>query len=107
MGRFEPGDIVLDILKMEPTSVGGSIYEFTDKQFPIFVEDIRKRNMQDHLEELDTSRRSSRLAGSTSSDVASQRKMFMLTPQGKVALLRLTAADSKIGDRREIRELNQ
>ena len=62
MGRFEPGDIVLDILKMEPTSVGGSIYEFTDKQFPIFVEDIRKRNMQDHLEELDTSRCSARVA---------------------------------------------
>ena len=61
--------------------MGSSMYEFTEKQFPVFVEDVRKRNMHDHLEELDTSRRSSRLAAGAasagfSSDSASQRKVY-------------------------------
>ena len=107
MGRFEPGDTVLDVRKLEPTSVGGSMYEFTDKVFPIFVEDIRKRNMQTHLTLVDTSRRSARVAGSTSINAASQRKMFTLSPEGKTALLKLTAADSEVGDRCEIRHLGR
>ena len=87
--------------------MGSSFYEYTDKVFPAFVEDIRKRNMQEHLEEVDTSRRSVRIAGSVSSDAPSQRKMFTLSPNGKTALLKLTAADSEVSDRREVLELGR
>ena len=88
--------------ELEPTSVGGSIYEFTDNKFPVFVEDVRKRNMQAHLEELDTDI-TALLAyrrAATSSDAPSQRKMFTLSPAGKAALLKLTADDAEVGDRR-------
>ena len=45
LGRFEIGDEVLDVRKFEPTSLGSSMFELSDKVFPVFVEDIRKRNM--------------------------------------------------------------
>ena len=107
LGQFQPGDVVLDVRKMEPTSVGDSIYEFTNKEFPVFVENIRKRNMQEHLEELDTSRRSSSVASSTSTDVASHRKMVVLSPRRKTELFKLTAADPQACDRRELRQLGR
>lgn len=111
MGRFEVGDMVLDVRKLEPTSVGSSMYEFSDKRFPIFVEDIRKRNMQHHLEKMDTSRRSSRLASNSSaaasSSNASQRDVYVLSAKGKEELLKLTASDSSIHDRRDLRQMSR
>lgn len=106
MGRFEPGDVVLDVRKLEPTSVGSSMYEYTDKKFPVFVEDIRKRKMQDYLEKVDTTRRSARVAGTTSTGAPSQREVFLLSAEGKSMLLRLTASDSSIGDRRDLRRIS-
>lgn len=106
MGRFEPGDEVLDVQKLEPTSLGSSMYEFTEKQFPVFVEDIRKRNMQHHLERLDLSRRSARIASSaSSSNEPSQREVYVLSVEGKQDMLKLTAADVLVGDRRNLRAL--
>ena len=107
MGLLQPGDLVLDIRKLEPTSLGSSMYEVTEKQFPIFIEDIRKRNMQNELSETDTSRRSERVADGAAADAPSQRKLYKLSPQGKADLLKLTAGMSEIGDRREIRQLAQ
>ena len=60
LGRFKAGDMVL-----EPTSAGASHYWYTEKEFPIFIEDVRKRNMQEHLSEVDLSRRSARVPVST------------------------------------------
>lgn len=105
MGKFMPGDVVLDVRKMEPTSAGSALYELTDKCFPVFVADVRKRNMQDYLEKVDVSRRSARVASGTSSDAASQREVFKLLPEGKIALLQLTAASGEIGDRRALDRL--
>lgn len=112
MGRFEVGDMVLDVRKLEPTSVGSSMYEFSDKTFPVFVEDIRKRNMQHHLEKVDTSRRSSRVASnnsaaSSSISAPSQRDVYVLSAKGKEDLLKLTACDSCVGDRRDLRQMGR
>ena len=109
LGRFEIGDEVLDVRKFEPTSLGSSMFELSDKVFPVFVEDIRKRNMHNFLHEVDTSRRSARVAGgpSSSSDAPSQRKLFSLSSEGKQALLKLVAADTEIRDRRNLRQLGQ
>ena len=62
LGQFKAGDMVLDVQKLEPVTLGSSHYIYTEKRFPIFIEDIRKRNMQNHLTEVDHSRRSSRVA---------------------------------------------
>ena len=62
LGQFNAGDMVLKVRKMEPLSPGSSHFEFPDKVFPVFVEDIRKRNMQLHLAAVDHSRRSARVA---------------------------------------------
>lgn len=106
MGKFVPGDKILDVRKLEPTSAGSSMYEYSDKRFPIFVEDVRKRNMQQHLEKMNLDRRSRRLAeGATSSDAASQREIYQLSAKGKSDLLKLIASDSQINDRRDLREI--
>lgn len=106
MGLMKPGDMVIDVQKNEPTSMGSSMYELSDKQFPIFVEDIRKRNMQDHLEKLDVSRRSTRISAlSAAANASSQRDVYNLSPEGKQAMLKLTAADALVGDRRELNRL--
>lgn len=102
MGQFKPGDVVLDVRKLEPTSAGSSMYELTDKCFPVFVEDIRKRNVEQHLQKVDVSRRSARVAGSASSDAPSQREVFALSPEAKMTLLQLTAAVDQVGDRRSL-----
>lgn len=104
MGEFKTGDVVLDVRKMEPTSFGSSMYEFTEKTFPIFVEDVRMRNMERYLENIDLSRRSARVAqAATSSNAPSQREIYALSAQGKNALLKLTAAgDAMLVDRRDL-----
>ena len=41
MGRLEPGDRVLQVRKFEPTQVGSNLFRLTDKEFPVFIEDVR------------------------------------------------------------------
>ena len=41
MGQLLPGDEVLDVRKFEPTQMGSNRFQFTSKQFPVFVEDVR------------------------------------------------------------------
>ena len=82
------------------------MYEFTDKTFPVFVEDVRKRNMEQHLDLVDVSRRSSRVAESCAeSSAASGRQVYTLSAAGKVALLKLTAAESELSDRQDLGRL--
>ena len=108
-GHFERGDKVLNVRKLEPLSLGSSLYQRTEKEFPIFIEDVRKRNMQQHLQPVDLSRRSSRVAPSSAAgpsvDVASAPCILALSPEGKSLLLKLTCADSRVGDRRELRRM--
>lgn len=54
--KFVAGDVVLDVRKLEHTSADSSMFEFSDKCFPVFVEDIRKCNMQQHLDSIHISR---------------------------------------------------
>lgn len=56
IGKFIPGDVVLDVRRLESASLVSSMKEFTYKDFPFFVEDVRKRNMQDCLEKLNLAR---------------------------------------------------
>lgn len=106
MGLFKPGDCVIDVKKLEPISMGSSMFETTDKIFPVFVEDIRKRNMQNELEKVDLSRRSVRVASNTSgSAAASQREIFTLSANGKAAILQLTASFDDLADRRDLNRL--
>jgi hypothetical protein len=41
MGRLEPGDRVIQVRKFEPTQVGSSLFRLTEKEFPVFIEDVR------------------------------------------------------------------
>ena len=52
---------------------------------------------------VDVSRRSARVAQSCAeTSAASGRQVYTLSAEGKDALLKLTAAESEIGDRRDI-----
>ena len=107
LGSFKPGDIVLDVRKLEPVSLGSSHYIYTDKTFPVFVEDIRKRNMQYHLSEVDHSRRSSRLGGTEGVHSGEQRQQqwYILSAEGKLDILKLISADEMVGDRCDLATL--
>ena len=104
LGKFKAGDVVLDVRKLEPVSLGSSHYIYTDKTFPIFVEDIRKRKMQDYLQEVDHSRRSSRLAQNSGAHSGEQRQQqwYVLSAAGKLDVLKLISAEEMVGDRREL-----
>jgi hypothetical protein len=41
MGRLEPGDQVIQVQKFEPTQVGSNLFRLTEKEFPVFIEDVR------------------------------------------------------------------
>jgi hypothetical protein len=41
MGSLEPGDRVIQVRKLEPTLLGSSLYRLTEKEFPVFIEDVR------------------------------------------------------------------
>lgn len=41
-GHFVPGDIIIDVLKLEPVAVRSNTYILTDKSFPVHVKNIRK-----------------------------------------------------------------
>jgi hypothetical protein len=43
MSRLEPGERVLKDRKLEPKQLGSSLYRFTDKELPVFIEDVRLR----------------------------------------------------------------
>ena len=107
LGKFKAGDAVLDVRKLEPVSLGSSHYIYTDKTFPVFVEDIRKRMMQDYLEEVDHSRRSSRLAQTSGVHSGEQRQQqwYVLSAQGKLDVLKLISAEEMVGDRRDLATL--
>ena len=77
--------------------------------FPIFIEDIRKRNMQNHLTEVDHSRRSSRVAETSGvySGQQRQQQWYVLSAQGKLDVLKLISADEMVGDRRDLATLAQ
>ena len=70
-------------------SWGISTYIFTDKNFPVFVEDIRKRKMQEYLTEDDHSRRSSRLAETPGAHSGQERQQqwYVLSAEGKLDVL--------------------
>jgi hypothetical protein len=40
MGRNEPGDRVIQVRKFEPTQLGSNLFRFTQKEFPVFIEDV-------------------------------------------------------------------
>lgn len=115
MGQLELGDVVIDVVldvrKLAPTPLDSSLNEFSDNNFPVFVEDIRKRNMQNHLEKQDTSRRSMRLAGksiiASESSAACLREVYVLSARGKEELLKLTASDRGVSDRRDLRQVGR
>jgi len=100
LGNFKSGDMVLDVRKLEPVSAGSSHYEYTEKVFPIFVEDIRKRRMAEHLCEADLSRRSTRIAGSSG-----EKKIYVLSAAGKSTILKLISAEDSVFDRRDLAPL--
>ena len=107
LGKFKVGDLVLDVRKLEPVSLGSSHYTYTDKTFPVFIEDIRKRKMQDYLTEVDHSKRSSRLAGTEGAHSGQQRQQqwYVLSAEGKLDVLKLISADEMVGDRRDLATL--
>ena len=109
LGQFKVGDMVLDVRKLEPVALGSSHYVFTDKTFPVFIEDIRKRNMMKHLSEVDHSRRSSRVAQTSGvySGQDRQQQWYVLSADGKLDILKLISADELIGDRRDLDTLAQ
>ena len=41
MGRLEPGDRVIQVRKFEPTQLGSNLFRLTEKEFPVFIEDVR------------------------------------------------------------------
>ena len=41
MGRLEPGDRVIQVRKFEPTQLGSNLFRLTQKEFPVFIEDVR------------------------------------------------------------------
>ena len=41
MGRLEPGDRVIQVRKFEPTQLGSNSFRLTEKEFPVFIEDVR------------------------------------------------------------------
>ena len=41
MGQLEPGDRVFQVRKFEPTQVGSNLFRLTDKEFHVFIEDVR------------------------------------------------------------------
>jgi hypothetical protein len=41
MGRLEPGDRVIQLRKFEPTQLGSNLFRLTQKEFPVFIEDVR------------------------------------------------------------------
>mmetsp|Transcript_18343 Transcript_18343/g.31277 ORF Transcript_18343/g.31277 Transcript_18343/m.31277 type:complete len:140 (-) Transcript_18343:252-671(-) len=41
MGSLEPGDRVIKVRKLEPTLLGSSLYRLTEKEFPVFIDDVR------------------------------------------------------------------
>ena len=103
MGLFKAGDRVLDVRKLESVSLGSSHYAYTDKTFPIFIEDIRKRKMNLHLTEVDLSRRSARVAQSGSGET---EKWYVLSAEGKLDILKLISADEAVVDRRDLATLS-
>ena len=107
LGKFKSGDMVLDVRKLEPVSLGSSHYIYTDKTFPVFVEDIRKRKMEDYLEEVNHSKRSSRLAETEGVHSGQQRQQqwYVLSSQGKLDVLKLISADEMMGDRCDLATL--
>ena len=109
LGQFKTGDVVVKVRKMEPLSPGSSHFEFTDKVFPVFVEDIRKRNMQLHLTAVDHSRRSSRIAETEGAYSGQQRQKqwHVLSAEGKLDVLKLISADELVGDRRDLSTIAQ
>ena len=109
LGQFKTGDMVVKVRKMEPLSPGSSHFEHTDKVFPVFAEDIRKRNMQLHLTAVDHSRRSARVAETDGvySGQQRQKQWHVLSAEGKLAVLKLISADELVGDRRDLATLAQ
>jgi hypothetical protein len=41
MGRLELGDRVIQVRKFEPTQLGSNLFRLTQKEFPVFIEDVR------------------------------------------------------------------
>jgi hypothetical protein len=41
MGSLEPGDRDIQVRKLEPTLLGSSLYRLTEKEFPVFIDDVR------------------------------------------------------------------
>ena len=41
MGRLEPGDRKIQVRKFEPTQLGSNLFRLTQKEFPVFIEDVR------------------------------------------------------------------
>ena len=41
-GKFKPGDVVIDVQKLEPLAPASRFFVATDRCFPVFVEDVRK-----------------------------------------------------------------
>ena len=41
-GKFKPGDVVIDVQKLEPLAPASRFFVPTDRCFPVFVEDVRK-----------------------------------------------------------------
>ena len=41
MGRLEPGDLVIQVRIFEPTQNGSNLFRLTEKEFPVFIEDVR------------------------------------------------------------------
>ena len=107
LGQFKVGDKVLDVRKLEPVSLGSSHYVYTDKNFPVFIEDIRKRKMQDYLTKADHSRRSSRLGETVGAHSGQQRQQqwYVLSAEGKLDVLKLVSANEMVRDRRDLATL--
>ena len=63
--------------------------------------------MQDYLEEVDHSRRSSRLAQNSGAHSGEQRQQqwYVLSAQGKLDVLKLISAEEMVGDRRDLATL--
>ena len=50
-GHFVPGDVVIDVVKLEPVAPGSRTHVLTDKSFPVHTKNIRKTKVKLQLQE--------------------------------------------------------
>lgn len=98
MGKIKKGDLVIDVIKLEPIAPGCRFFQYPDqtrmsakafkaKHFAVFEEDIRRIDID--LIHVEPTRRSSRLERQQETDFDGQYDKWEMRAEDRVAVLEL------------------